>query len=211
MPYFSSSEVASHNVSADCWVSFFGKVYDLTKLVHEHTGLLVQPILRFAGQDISHWFDAKTREPKTHIDPVSGVRIPYCPYGRYVHIPPTEPRADWSTNYVTPWWRDESYCIGLLSRRKRKIRVINTLSGQEHLLEVCSEETLDEILTRYLRVNAHASSYTWKRLGRVLNMQRTLAENGIPDESDELSALLIDPDEYIPALHVYFNDDLTVA
>ncbi len=37
-PYFSKDEVALHNVQSDCWVSFFGKVYDLTALVNEHKG-----------------------------------------------------------------------------------------------------------------------------------------------------------------------------
>lgn len=38
LPYFSNSEVALHNVSNDCWVSYFGNVYDLTKLVQENKG-----------------------------------------------------------------------------------------------------------------------------------------------------------------------------
>lgn len=90
-PYYSSNEVAEHNVMSDCWVSYFGNVYDLTKLVQENkgekrccsersmatqrqasqlipcstvlpSGLLVQPLLKFAGQDITHWFDPKTKE-----------------------------------------------------------------------------------------------------------------------------------------------------
>jgi hypothetical protein len=40
-------------------------------------------------------------------------------------------------------------------------------------------------------------------------MQRTLEENGIPDESEEFSSLRLDEDFYIPTIHVYFNDDLT--
>ena len=31
-----------------------------------------------------------------------------------------------------------------------------------NLLKVCTEETMKEILKRYLLHNAHASSYTWK-------------------------------------------------
>lgn len=37
-PYYSSIEVAEHNVMSDCWVSYFGNVYDLTKLVQENKG-----------------------------------------------------------------------------------------------------------------------------------------------------------------------------
>lgn len=84
------------------------------------------------------------------------------------------------------------------------------LSHQDDLLEVCAEERLADIRERYIRYNRHAHSYTWKRLGRVLNMDLTLDENGIPDESDEFANLNIDEDQYIPALHVYFNDDLTI-
>ena len=70
---------------------------------------------------------------------------------------------------------------------------------------------MNEILDRYLELNLHAASYTWKRLGRVLDMDKNLEENGIPDETDELLELGIDTEEYIPAIHLYFNDDLTIA
>ena len=42
-------------------------------------------------------------------------------------------------------------------------------------------------------------------------MNKNLEENGIPDETEELLELGIDVDEYIPAIHLYFNDDLTIA
>jgi len=70
---------------------------------------------------------------------------------------------------------------------------------------------MNEILDRYLDLNVHAASYTWKRIGKVLDMQKTLDDNGIPDETDELLELGIDPEEYVPAVHLYFNDDLTIA
>jgi hypothetical protein len=44
-----------------------------------------------------------------------------------------------------------------------------------------------------------------------LEMQKTLEENGLKDESEELSALGIDEDEFMPILHIYFDDDLTFA
>ena len=74
-----------------------------------------------------------------------------------------------------------------------------------------SEESLNEVLDRYLEINAHAASYTWKRLGKVLDMSLNLEQNGIPDEREELVELGIQDDEYIPAIHLYFNDDLTIA
>jgi hypothetical protein len=42
-------------------------------------------------------------------------------------------------------------------------------------------------------------------------MDKNLEENGIHDETDELLELGIDLEEYIPAVHLYFNDDLTIA
>ena len=46
---------------------------------------------------------------------------------------------------------------------------------------------------------------------RPLDMSLTLSENGVEDLTEEFAALSIDPDEYIPIIHVYFNDDLTSA
>jgi hypothetical protein len=42
-------------------------------------------------------------------------------------------------------------------------------------------------------------------------MNKTLDENGIPDETKECLELDIDPEEYIPTIHLYFQDDLTMA
>ena len=42
-------------------------------------------------------------------------------------------------------------------------------------------------------------------------MSKNLEENGIVDETDELLELGMDLDDYIPAVHLYFNDDLTIA
>ena len=36
--FYTPTEVAAHNVSSDCWVSYLGKVYDLTPLCQEHSG-----------------------------------------------------------------------------------------------------------------------------------------------------------------------------
>ena len=78
-------------------------------------------------------------------------------------------------------------------------------------IKVCSEETINEILDRYKEINDHAESYTWKRLQRHLDMEHSLIDNDIPDETDEYINLEIDPDDYVPAIHLYFNDDLTEA
>lgn len=154
---------------------------------------------------------SSSSQPKTHIHPLTGLRLPYAPFGRYLHIPPSEPTANFDNSFDQPWWSDHAaYQVGYLSKKKRKIRIINMLSHQADLLEVCAEERLRDIRDRYLVYNRHAMSYTWKRLGRVLNMELNLEENNIPDETEEFDQLNIDEDQYIPALHVHFNDDLTV-
>ncbi len=36
--YFTPNEVSIHNTAKDMWVSFLGKVYDLTPFIEENTG-----------------------------------------------------------------------------------------------------------------------------------------------------------------------------
>lgn len=76
---------------------------------------------------------------------------------------------------------------------------------------MCSEETLAEILQRYLRYNSHACSYTWKHHGASLDMSQTLVENGVLDDDRELQQLRLDRDLFTPAILLHFNDDLTVG
>lgn len=76
---------------------------------------------------------------------------------------------------------------------------------------MCSEETISEILQRYLVYNAHAASYTWKYNGENLDMEKTLESNGIPDQDEEFYKLRMNDDDFLYALHLYFNDDLTEA
>ena len=68
---------------------------------------------------------------------------------------------------------------------------------------------MDEILKRYLPYNSHATSYTWKYFGRNLDMDKTLEENGVEDEAEEMYQLQMDQDEFLPPINLYFNDDLT--
>ena len=45
--------------------------------------------------------------------------------------------------------------------------------------------------------------------GKNLDMTKTLKQNGIQDESEAFYELNIDEDDFLPAIHLYFNDDLT--
>ncbi|EDQ86771.1 uncharacterized protein MONBRDRAFT_33632 [Monosiga brevicollis MX1] len=207
--YFTPAEVAAHNCEADIWVSFLGKVLDLTKLVREHQGnLLLKPLLLCAGKDISHWFDPKTGNMRTHIDPITGLELPFTPHGRVLDVPPACPSSRWATNFGTPWWRDDDHVVGRLSERTRLIKVTNMLTKESQTIEVCNEEPLRQIQQRYQTYNSHSRSYTWKHLTKVLDMNLTLAENGVEELADEFDRLHIDRNEFIPELQIYYNDDL---
>ncbi|XP_077867576.1 cytochrome b5 domain-containing protein 1-like [Saccoglossus kowalevskii] len=148
---------------------------------------------------------------RTHIDPTTGCKIAYTPHGRFIHIPPSFPRTDWANDFGRPWWKDDSYCVGILSKKTRFIKIINTLTSQEQVIEVCSEEIMSEILDRYVTYNAHAASYTWKYNGKNLEMDKTLEDNTVSDEDEEFYKLSMNDDDFLPAIHLYFNDDLTEA
>ena len=86
---------------------------------------------------------------KTWVDPVTGTEAYYTPQGRFVHVLPLVPVTEQVTVVETPWWLDdETYMIGSLSLNVRPIKLLNTLTHQEHELEVPGEETLHEILQR---------------------------------------------------------------
>ena len=42
-------------------------------------------------------------------------------------------------------------------------------------------------------------------------MNSTLEDNGMLDDEEDLDGLCMDSDEWTPAIHLFFNDDLTVA
>eukprot|EP01135_Chromosphaera_perkinsii_P010412 Nk52_evm84s2118 gene=Nk52_evmTU84s2118 len=210
--WFTPAEVKEHCIAEDIWVSFLGKVYDLTPLLDQYRGEPEMiPLVKAAGTDITHWFDKYTGELRTCIDPASMLKVPYTPHGRFVHVPPRRPLSNFATDYELPWWKDPKYCIGILSQRTRKVRIINTLTSQEFIVEVCSEEPISHILRRYKKYNSHAESYTWKYLGKKLNMDSTLTANGIRDDGQDFYELNIDEDQHLPGIHVYYNDDLTVG
>ena len=170
--YYTPEEVSKHCTADDCWVSFFYEVYDLTKLIQDNIHLQEsKPLIKAAGTDITHWLDYDTREPKMAVCSVTNVLWFHTPIGRYLHIPPMMPDSAWDpTSFKCPWWRDRALCVGRLSEKTRKIRIINQLTKADDVIECASEETMNEILDRYLELNEHAASYTWKRLGRPLDM-----------------------------------------
>ena len=213
--YLTPNEVRRHNTENDAWVSVLGKVLDLTQLIDKYPGISSEPLIRAAGTDISHWFDKSKSPPDIRMctDVKTGLQTYYQPNGKFVHVPGLDVDNKIDHGYEVPWWKDDRYVIGVLTKKPRLVRIINTLNNHEVTLEVCSEETLVEIQTRYLNINAHAASYIWRRhesTSRDLDMSKTLEDNNIPDESDVFEKLGLPNDYYIPALHIYFSDDLTV-
>ena len=92
-------------------------------------GLLIKPLVKHAGTDISHWFNEHSNDVKTYIDPESWRRVPYMPQGRFLHVPPNDPTTDWSFDYEIPWWQNWDYIVGLQTNCSRNIRIMNTLTG----------------------------------------------------------------------------------
>ena len=215
--YYTPDEVKLHNSANDCYVSIFYEVYDLTKFIQENYSSLMDPLIKAAGTDISHWFDPKTKDPKTCVLPGTSLQSYFCPNGLYPNIPPPFPDAEWNYNFDIPWWKNSNYKVGKLTKKVRKINIMNTLTEHMDLIECCQEETINEILERYKKYNDHAESYTWKRLQKKLDMDLTLDENDVPDERDDHFVIYdddtknIESEEYIPVIHLYFNDDLTEA
>lgn len=157
---------------------------------------------------------------KTHVHPVSNLVVPYLPEGTFPHVPEIAPTTAASAAAALEgpaWWNDPRRIVGSLTSRAVPLKVVNTLTSQEDVIEVCKEDTVAEIQRKFLEYNAHATSYAWKAVvgGAVkpLDGRKTLWGNGVPDEIEELETLGMDAaaaDNVITVL-LYFTDDLTEA
>ena len=113
-------------------------------------------LIEHDGFEFERWMQVKYR-----IDPETHLKVPYAPDGKFIHLPPRDPESGWPMVSV-PWWKDPQYVIGNITKKERKLRIVNTLTSKEDILEVGCEETLEEIRDRFYEFNAHAASYTWK-------------------------------------------------
>jgi hypothetical protein len=197
LPYYTPAQVSSHCVAADCWLSLLGKVIDVTELVRTEDPQLMQSLVSAAGTDISHWF-TKDGELKVVYDLKSGLRRYQTPGDLpLLHAPPPHPDAAFDMSFGEPWWRQKKLVVGNLTQKTRKLRVVNMLLSSSHVIDVCAEQKISDINDLYRSYNAHAGSYTWKKLNKqgkmeTLDYQKTLHENDLPDMSRELAELLID-------------------
>ncbi|XP_043270393.1 cytochrome b5 domain-containing protein 1 [Venturia canescens] len=212
LEYFLPTEVVLHNKPEDCWVSYLGGVYDLTELCYVWKYCReINPILANAGKDISHWFDHEKGDIRYYVNPLTGVRVPYCPHGPIPDVGPSVPTTMWRPLDKCPWWLDDRYKQGYLTQNPRPCRIINSLTGHSAVISVCEEDTIRRIQERFLTFNAHGGSYKWKFEGKSIDMNKTLTDNGILDERDRFVACGLSEDIYVPSLVCYFNDDMTEA
>ena len=59
--FYTPEEVSKHCTADNCWLSFNYHVYDLTILIQKNIHLeATRPIIKAAGNDISHWLDEET-------------------------------------------------------------------------------------------------------------------------------------------------------
>jgi hypothetical protein len=112
--YYTQEEIAFHSHADDCWVSIFDDVFDITELLRQHRGPLSVPLLTAAGTSLSQWFNVRTKDLKTYIDPLRNIELPYTPDGRFIHVPPSDP-LDMSESVALPWWKDTQFIIGKVS------------------------------------------------------------------------------------------------
>ncbi|KAL8448887.1 hypothetical protein Emed_003457 [Eimeria media] len=191
-------ELRCHCSSTDCWVAVYGVVYDLSPLLSLNKNELALPLIQHAGKDISSWFCKEALQPLAIARVRSDTTEVYIhPNAPFLHVPGSGCRD-------TPWWRDRRYVVGELAESPLKIRLFNTLTKQEteisvpaaHPLKVASEQQLK-------KMNSHANAYTWSCLGRALDLDKSLQQNGIeaPKASEETAI----PE---PTILLHFTDDL---
>jgi hypothetical protein len=106
---------------------------------------------------------------KTHIDPTTNLEVPYTPFGRFIHVPPTEPDANWTTDFGTPWWKDDRYNVGKLTRKTTRIKLVNMLTQHEHIMEVRVIALLTDVrsLTSLFRIDFAFHRCQLRRLWKI--------------------------------------------
>ena len=203
--YFTKYDLLNFNTINKCYVSLFGKVYDITdSICNNKIRPEAETLYKYAGKDVTHFFDPKTKKPYQMQRELQAI-TKSLPKERIDELKS-------SSNSKLFWYEDESLIVGKMTEREIKIRFVNTLNYIEHTLVVPIEETLNEICHRYFSMNKHAQSYTWKDInGCVLNMDLTLKDNGITERYNELEYINVPEEEiYLPTIYLYFNDDLTI-
>lgn len=82
------------------------------------------------------------------------------------------------------------------------------LTKDDCLLEVCMEDKIRRIQDRYKIYNNDFDSYEWCYEDRVLDLDKTLEQNGITDEREKFLEVGLPDNTYIPMILLYYKDDL---
>ncbi|KAH8393753.1 hypothetical protein KR200_010850 [Drosophila serrata] len=206
--YYLRDEVVSHNQKDDCWVIIHSNVFNLTPMLRDrldHWNRNLDYLLAFAGKDLTHFFH-ENGEPRTEISPSTGRPRVLFPPILEVAV------SEFSGTKGAMWSQDPFYHIGMVTRRPRLIRIVNTLTAKTQYMTVCDEDSIYDIQQKYKqRYNHHAGSYEWRKFSNggkacsVLNLNETLDENGLTDDED--SNVELPP----PSIWLYYTDDLTIA
>jgi hypothetical protein len=219
LPFYSAEDVAEHKLLTDCWVSMFSRVYNLTPAINclppstnpaTYPNHRMLPIISASGTDISHWFDSRTRQPKRHWNPETGLCEYDVPFDAeaFLHLPPIEPLSNWPDRHVKPWWESHEYCIGRLSNHNRQpLNILNVLTSEQQTVYFCREENFEAIIERFLTWNENAENYTWKYLGKEIDVKKSVEENGIYVNRESEEEKRNESMDFIPTVHIFFNDD----
>ena len=98
--------------------------------------------------------------------------------------------------------------MGRLASSVRDVRLVNTLTGQDDTMEVAGEETVADIKRRWIADYGGGSGYVLKVRGQVLELNKTLEQNGMVDERGEMEELGMNCRDFIPVIHLYFDDQV---
>ncbi|UJR31663.1 hypothetical protein I4U23_019144 [Adineta vaga] len=194
VPFYTLNDLAQHNHSTDAWICIFDRIYDVTSLIQKVQGTkLYQQLISYAGQDISLWFDEITHEPRRRIH-----------HQTYESVSIIENLS---------LLQAEEFFIARLSTSPRYIRLIHSFTlHHPYIMEVAEEETIGQIAIKFLKYNTHIFSYIWRYNGQILDYNKTLTENGIPNEESFHDRYGWRSDnENCPTIILCFSDDLTIA
>ncbi|XP_034098710.1 cytochrome b5 domain-containing protein 1 [Drosophila albomicans] len=186
----------------------YTRMFDLTPMIKDridHWNRNMDYLMAHAGKDLSHLFH-ENGEPRTEISPSSG-------HPRVLFPPILEVAiSDFARSKHAMWSQDNFYHIGRITRRARRLRIINTLTAKVQFMNVCDEDSIYDIQQKYkARYNHHAGSYEWRKFSNgakycgVLNLNGNLDENGLTDAEE--SDVELPP----PSIWLYYTDDLTIA
>ncbi|KAL8275634.1 hypothetical protein Esti_000585 [Eimeria stiedai] len=167
-------ELKCHCSSTNCWVAVYGVIYDLSPLLSLNKNELALPLIQHAGRDISSWFCRETLQPLAIARVRSDTAEVYVhPDAPFLHVP-----GSGCTD--TPWWRDRRYVVGEFAESPLKVTLLNTLTTQETEIRLAATQPLKVASEQQLqRINSHAHAYTWSCLGRALDLEKSLKQNGI--------------------------------